>query len=60
MLKKDIEALPDYVKESISKTCRMSDPDGMEVRLVRAVQYQRWLSSRVLSDKPIKELTLPR
>ncbi len=53
MLKKDIEALPDYVKESISKTCRMSDPDGMEVRLVRAVQYQKWFANRILPDKPV-------
>ncbi len=53
MLKKDIESLPDYVKLAIARTCRMSDPDGMEVRLERAIRYQKWLNNRVLPDKPV-------
>ena len=53
MLKKDIDALPDYVKLAISRTCHLSDPDGMEVRLAGAVRYQEWLENRVLPDKPV-------
>jgi hypothetical protein len=53
MLKKDIDALPDYVKLAISRTCRMSDPEGMERRLAAAVRYQKWLENRVLPDKPV-------
>jgi len=53
MLKKDIDALPDYVKLAISRTCQLSDPDGMELRLAGAVRYQKWLDGRVLPDKPV-------